>query len=200
MRKFFLQTFILFLSVVGLLAQEEEWEYPLGPVGATFKTHSAAPYARIVSVADGSPGQLAGLQVDDYISGIAGKGFGFTDRDDRATFTGVLQDLGEGIERAYRFNNGFLELDVLRPSVGKVSLNITLPSSDGLGAAFPLGSTSTAANYDSACHALHEMFVDGAGSYAAGFGGLVLLSHPNFNDVDGTKPYRLSIYFIRQVN
>jgi Family of unknown function (DUF6288) len=109
-------------------------------------------------------------------------------------YVGSMQDFGEAIERA---ESGAvpLPLMIVRPGQGGQTITATLPAAGAFGAAYPLGSTKFDAIYEHACAQMHIQ-VQGSTSgfsYDDGWYGLIFLSHPNWNDTTGTKPFRLSI-------
>ena len=175
-------------------AAEETRERPLGPIGGTYRVTPNAGYVRVTSVTASAPGATAGLKVNDVIHGVFGKEFTPTGE----YHSGVTQELGYAIDRA-EGTDGVLPLKVLRPGTGDLVLNVNLPVAGVYGPAYPLNSAKFSAMYESACAYLHTTALSASGNlgYMTGWSGLCLLGHPNWNDLTGAKPYRLSINAIR---
>ncbi len=185
-------------------AEETGFSWPLGPIGGKFRIWTDKSFIRVSEVTAAAPGQVAGLQVGDFITGAFGRGF---DPISGSKFDGPVRQLGAAIDYA-ETNNLALPLSILRPGVGNLTLTVNLPATSGLGPAYTLTSSRYAAIYETACAALHARIMatsNGDIGYPTGFAGLGLLGHPNWNDTAGTKPYRLSInkirdYFITRIN
>jgi len=175
---------LFFIAVSSILsAGEESFDFPLGPIGGTFRLWTAENFVRVTSLDPGAPGDAAGLE-----AGELGK-----------DFSGLVQDFGAAIERA-EAGDGHLPLMVLRPGTGGLTVDVALPALGAMGPAYPLGSAKFDSMYEAACAELHRRVMndnDGNLGYPTGFIGLCLLGHPNWNDTTGTKPYRLSINKIR---
>ena len=183
-------------------AAEETRDYPLGPIGGTYRITAGSEYARITSITPGAPGAAAGLQENDLIYAAFGK---------RLTpvgsyHYGVTQDLGFAIDRA-EGNGGALPLMVLRSGVGPVQVTVNLPAAGAFGAAYPRNSAKLEQMAEAACADLHQAAMSGNGNlgYLTGWAGLSLLGHSSWNDTTGAKPYRLSInkirdYCVAQIN
>lgn len=177
-------------------AEETGFSWPLGPIGGKFRIWTDKSFIRVSEVTAAAPGQVAGLQVGDFITGAFGRGF---DPISGSRFDGPVRQLGAAIDYA-ETNNLALPLSILRPGVGNLTLTVNLPATSGLGPAYTLTSSRYAAIYETACAALHARIMatsNGDIGYPTGFAGLGLLGHPNWNDTSGTKPYRLSINKIR---
>lgn len=196
---------ILLLALITLLgsafnglAGEENQEYPMGPIGGRMKIHTGTNQVRVSQVLKGSPGEAAGLQVDDYIYGAFGQPFdihGSAYKDKGGVFTGCIRQLGNAIDRA-EHGDGSLPLMILRPGTGTMAITINLSPMGSLTPAHPLTSAKYALAYEQACHQLHQTIMadnDGDVGYLTGFVGLSLLGHPNWNDTTGATPYRLSL-------
>ena len=175
-------------------AAEEARDYPLGPIGGQYRISGGEAYARIVALDSGGPGATAGLQVNDHILGAFGKSFTPTG----SYHYGVSQDLGFAVDRA-EGGTGALPLRVMRPGVGGLDITVALPAAGAFSPAYPRNDAKYAAMYESSCAWLHSRAMSSNGSmgYFTGWTGLALLSHPNWNDTTGAKPYRLSINKIR---
>lgn len=182
------------LMALPVFAQEEDRNYPLGPIGGQYRVTPNSSYARIVSLDAGAPGITAGLQVGDLVYGAFGKVFTPTG----SYHYGVSQELGFAVDRA-EGGTGALPLKILRPGTGAMDVTVTLTAAGSFGPAYPRGSAKHLAMYESACAWLHQtaMTANGNCGYYTGWTGLALLSHPNWNDTTGAKPYRLSINKIR---
>src|SRR5688572_29016870 len=181
-------------SSASLFASDTE-TWGLGPIGGTFNTVPNTSQIKVVSVTAGSPGATAGLQAGDLIYGAFGQEFApMVDG-----YKGSVQDLGGAIDRA-EAGTGALPLKVLRPGTGGVDVTVSLPAVGAFGAAYPRGSTKFNAMYEWAVGQIHTQTVassTGDFGYNTGWFGLVLLSHPNWNDTAGAKPYRNSINKLR---
>jgi hypothetical protein len=176
-------------------AEETAFSWPLGPIGGKFRIWTAAKYVRVSQLTPGAPGAAAGLQVNDFILGAFGRDFDPVGSD----FEGAVRQLGAAIEHA-ESNTGLLPLKVLRGGSGIITVNVNLPVLGALDPAFPLTSAKYAATYEYACAQLHSRVMadsDGDVGYPTGFIGLSLLGHPNWNDLTGPKPYRLSVNKLR---
>lgn len=187
---------LILCSLVGFasFAAEETRERPLGPIGGTYRVTPGVNYVRVTSVTSAAPGATAGLKVNDLIHGAFGKEFTPTGE----FHSGVTQELGYAIDRA-EGSDGVLPLKVLRPGAGDLVLTVNLPVAGAYGPAYPLNSAKFSAMYESACTYLHTTALSSSGNlgYLTGWSGLCLLGHPNWNDLTGAKPYRLSINIIR---
>jgi autotransporter-associated beta strand protein len=175
-------------------AAEEARNYPLGPIGGQYRISGGEAYAKVVSLTSGAPGQVAGLQVGDFILGAFDKPFTPTGN----YHYGVSQDLGLAVDRA-EGGTGALPLQVLRPGTGGITLTVNLPAAGAFSPAYPRNDAKSAEMYESSVAWLHANTVNSSGDlgYFTGWTGLALLGHPNWNDTTGSKPYRLSINKIR---
>ena len=192
-----LSRFLLPLLALVLMlpaAAQEGRDFPLGPIGGSFRVTANSSAALVSAVTAGEPGALAGLRVGDFIYGAFGQTFTPTG----SYHYGVSQDLGFAVDRA-EGADGVLPLCVLRPGAGSITLSVNLPAAGAFGPAYPLNSAKFAAMYETAVADLHTRAMNGNGNvgYLTGFTGLCLLGHPNWNVTTGDKPYRLSINKIR---
>lgn len=184
---------VIALTLTSVVAQENT-QYPLGPIGGTYRVTANSSLALVSSVTAGAPGATAGLQTGDYIYGAFGKTFTPTGN----YHYGVSQEMGFAVDRA-EGGDGILPLMVIRPGTGGLTLNVNLSTPGSLGVAYPRNSPKYAAVYETAVADLHNRAMNSNGSmgYFTGWTGLALLGHPNWNDTSGAKPYRLSINKIR---
>lgn len=170
----------------------------MGPIGGRMKIHTDTNQVRVSQVLSGSPGEAAGLQVNDYIYGAFGRQFEVHGSDYKGkggVFTGCIRQFGNAIDRAER-GDGSLPLMVLRPGTGTMTITVSLDPVGSLTPAHPLTSAKYAQAYEQACSQLHQRIMDdndGDVGYLTGFVGLSLLGHPNWNDTAGDKPFRLSL-------
>jgi hypothetical protein len=188
------------LGTFGSAGDTEHWS--MGPLGGTFQIVVGSNMLTVQSVPAGTPAAAAGLQVGDRIVGAFGGNF----RPINNYYTGSVQDFGSAIDRA-EGSGGSLPLRVLRPGVGMIELTVALPAVGYFGPAFPLGSPKFSTLYETSCAQIHA----GANSWFGGatmgptngtltnlgWMGLLMLSHPNWADTSGTKPYRNSINIMR---
>jgi hypothetical protein len=191
---------ILFQTLALHASDDENWS--MGPLGGTFQIVPASNLITVRSTPAGSPAATAGLQVGDRIFGAFGEPF----RPINNYFTGSVQDFGSAIDRA-EANGGTLPLEILRPGTGKITLTVNLPPVGAFGPAFPLGSPKFQTLYETSCASIHSNATSWFGGAAKsptdgsltnlGWMGLLMLSHPNWADTTGTKPYRNSINTLR---
>lgn len=194
MMKRVLLILLVFASLLHA-AEETGFSWPLGPIGGKMRLWTGEPFVRVSEITAGAPGAVAGLKVNDFILGAFGRNFDPLGTD----FEGVVRQLGDAIEHA-ESNDGVLPLKVLRSGTGITTVTVNLPVLGALSPAYPLTSAKYAATYEYACAQLHaRVMADGDGDlgYPTGFTGLALLGHPNWNDLTGAKPYRLSINKLR---
>lgn len=185
------------LVSIAFAQQEEPRDYPLGPIGGSFRIAAGSNFARVTALTAGAPGDLAGLKLSDSIYGAFGKKFSPVGD----YHFGLTQELGFAVDRA-EGGNGALPLMVLRPGVGPLTITVNLPAVGAFGPAYPRGSAKHQAMFEEACAYLHQRVMatgNGEFGYFTGWTGLVLLGHPNWNDTTGAKPYRLSINKIRDL-
>lgn len=195
--------FFTLIIVSSLPAAEESGSWPLGPIGGEFRISTGQNFVRVSGLQSGGPGEVAGLQINDFVFGAFGQDFDPIG----GNFEGVVRQLGNAIEHA-ESTDGVLPLKVLRPGTGVITVTVNLPVLGALNPAYPLTSTKYSNTYEYACAELHSRVMsdsDGNLGYPTGFIGLALLGHPNWNDTTGAKPYRLSInkirdYFIGRIN
>lgn len=194
---FLIRHFLLCLVLLTQLpaAEETGFSWPLGPIGGKMRLWTAAKFVRVSEITAGAPGAVAGLRVDDFILGAFGRDFDVLGSD----FEGVVRQLGNAIEHA-ESNDGVLPLKVLRGGAGMITVTVNLPVLGALDPSYPLTSAKYAATYEYACAQLHARVMassNGDLGYPTGFTGLALLGHPNWNDLTGAKPYRLSVNKLR---
>jgi autotransporter-associated beta strand protein len=184
---------LLFFWPSGAVAQEAK-DYPLGPIGGSYRVTANSSLIKISALTSGEPGVVAGLQVGDFIYGAFGQTFTPTGN----YHYGVTQELGIAVDRA-EAGDGVLPLLVVRPGSGGMTINVALPAAGAFGAAYPRNSAKYAAVYENAVAYLHTRVMNANGNvdYPTGWIGLILLGHPNWNDTTGAKPYRLSINKVR---
>nr|MCU0781297.1 DUF6288 domain-containing protein [Akkermansiaceae bacterium] len=191
---------VLMQAVILRAGDDENWS--MGPLGGTFQIVTGSNMLTVRSAPAGTPAAAAGLQVGDRIIGAFGENF----RPINGYYTGSVQDFGSAIDRA-EGSGGSLPLRVLRPGVGLVNLTATLPAAGYFGPAFPLGSPKFTTLYETSCAQIHANTSSWFGSGTLGptngrltnlgWMGLLMLSHPNWADTSGAKPYRNSINIMR---
>jgi len=179
-----------FIVLLTSLVEAGYPDFPLGPIGGTFLLETGSPFIRITSIEPNSPGATAGLQVNDSIAGVDGRMFTPTGSE----FQGAARQLGWAIEQA-EATDGVLALDIIRPGVGKMTVNVQLPAVGGLSPAFPLNSTKWDNVYEQCCKDLNTRLIENNGdiAYLTGWAGLALLASPHWNETTGDTPFRLGI-------
>jgi|GEM_PF-2442459 len=188
-------------SLIPSLAFAGETEaWSLGPIGGTFQTAPGSGMLTVLTMPGGTPGAAAGVTAGDRITGAFGEPFGTMDTNPTTGgYKGPVQDLGAAIDRA-EAAAGALPLTVLRPGSGAVNVTVNVPAAGAFGPAYPRGSTKYDAMYQEACAQLHTKTAASAdGNFGANSGwfGIALLSHPNWADTSGAKPYRNSLNKLR---
>lgn len=182
------------------MASNDQDDWSLGPVGGTFRTAPGTSMLLVQSMPAGTPGATSGLLVGDTIVGAFALPFGVMDPNPTTGgYKGPVQDLADAMDRA-EANGGSLPLSVLRPNVGLMSVTVSLPSVGAFGPAYPRGSSKYDAMYQEACAQIHaKATASSDGNFGANTGwmGLALLSHPNWADTSGAKPYRNSLNKMR---
>lgn len=189
----------LCLVWVGSWGAVRGQELPLGSIGGRGELVPGTGLIRVVSLADGSPGEMAGLLVGDQIFGADGRAFGETPTSAGAGYVGAIQDLAMALDRA-EGGSGSVSLQVIRGGVGGVDLTVTVGAVGSLGPAWPAGSAKADANYEWCCAKIHSRVQSSSDAnfrYNSGWFGLILLSHPGWDDTTGSTPYRLSIDQLR---
>ena len=186
---------LLLTLLIPLSASAQDWrQFPLGSIDGFYSITGGSSVAYVRSVDAGGPGALAGLQPGDYIHGA----FGQTFSPSVSNHYGVTQELGFAIDRA-EAGNGILPLQIIRPGVGGMTLNVNVGTTGAFGPAYPRNSSKYAAFYETAVAELHTRAMNSNGNmgYLTGFTGLCIIGHPNWNSTTGPKPYRLSVNKIR---
>lgn len=180
---------------------EEARNYPLGPIGGQYRITDKASYARVIAVNPGGPGASAGLKVGDLIYGVFEKTMpsaGEAPNGQRLEgHHGVSAELGFAIDRA-EGADGKLPLKVMRPGVGALDLTVQLSPVGAFGATFPVASPKYDETYEAAIRFIHDDITkNGVDWYFAGWNGLALLGHPDWDKTTGPNPYRISVDMIR---
>jgi len=174
-------------------------DIPLGPLGGTCAPVAGTGLVEVLSLQGGSPGEAAGLQVGDFIRGAEGLDFGVTSGSTTTGYVGAIQDLAMALDRA-EGGGGQITLNLIRSGVGGVDVTANLGTAGSFGPAWPTGSAKADAIYEWCCEQIHakvQSSSDGSFGYNSGWFGIILLSHPNWNDTTGAKPYRTSIDKLR---
>ena len=185
--KFFL-LFALFISSIHA-ATPTDYDFPLGPIGGTFRIVTGDNFARVSGVTTGGFGEAAGLQVGDFIYGSDGVPFDNNGSD----FQGVTRQLGWAIGQA-QATDGTLSLNVLRAETGLTTVDIALGTAGGFSPAFPLNSPTFDAVAEKSLDTLNQRLTDSSHiGYPTGFAGIALLASPHWNDSTGAHPYRNGI-------
>ncbi len=173
-------------------ANEDQFAYPLGPIGGSSRARSGTNHLRVTSLIAGAPGAKSGLKVDDVIIGAFGQNFGVADG---GSHSGPTQALGLAIEYAEEECNGVLELTVIRSGVGETQIKVQLPPKPRSSPAFPLNSPK----FDEVWNLASEELINRAqtltsNSYAEGYIGVAAVTHPYAFDpnVGGGKYYKAS--------
>jgi autotransporter-associated beta strand protein len=181
---------------------EERRDYPLGPIGGQYRITDKAPYARVVAVTPGGPGAVAGLKVGDLIYGVFGKTLPpageAPNGEQRGDHHGVSAELGFAVDRA-EGADGKLPLMLMRPGVGPMDLLVQLAPVGSYGASYPVASPKYDETYEAAVRYMHDEVVrnNGPDWYWAGWNGLILMGHPDWDKLTGANPYRISVNLIR---
>lgn len=184
------------LALTSVLAAED---FPLGPIGGTGDGVGGSGMVLIKSLQTGEAGDLAGLQVGDFIAGADGFPFGVHSTNSNDGYQGAVQDLGMAIDRA-EGSDGVVDLQVIRSGVGGLNVPVTVGTMGSLGPAWPVGSSKSDAVYEASCDEIHSKVQSsstGNFGYNSGWFGMVLLAHPDWNSTTGADPYRLSIDKLR---
>lgn len=179
--------------------------FPLGSLGATVSQTQGSNAMKVATVTSGSPAFAAGLLVDDFIYGVNGERLSLPGNPHHDAWRTTGSELGTAIERS-ETTTGTLSLMVLRPGVGPLTLDATLPPTTAWRPSFPVGDPRMAAYYEQVCADIHtkiqaaDFFEDfssttagGDSDYYGAYYGMILLAHPNWNSTTGAKPYRNSI-------
>ncbi len=173
----------------------------MGTIGGTCQPVAGTGLIEVMSVADGQAGAVAGLQAGDFILGVDGQNFSATSTDTNMGYLGAIQELGHAIDRAEGGGGGgVLRLEILRSGVGGVTLDVDLGATGSFGPAWPMGSAKADAMYEWSCQEIHTLVMNSSSDnfgYLSGFMGIILLSHPDWAETTGARPYRLSIDQLR---
>lgn len=184
----------LLLSIIATLsllqaATPTDYDFPLGPIGGSFRIATGDNFLRVSAVMDGAPGAIGGLQKNDYIYGSDGVPFDSNGSD----FQGATRQIGWAIGQA-QATDGILTLDVFRSGSGLISLDIDLGTAAGFSPAYPLNSPTFQTVAEGALDTLNQRLIDSNSlGYPTGWGGLSLLASPHWNDTTGPHPYRLGV-------
>ncbi len=174
-------------------------DIPLGPLGGTCAPVEGTCLVKVLSLRGSAPGRTAGLRTGDFIRGTDGVEFGVTSENPNDGYIGAIQDLAMALDRA-EGNGGHIVLNVIRSGTGGLDLAADVGSAGSFGPAWPAGSAKADAIYDWCCEQIHSKVhasATGSFGYNSGWFGIILLSHPNWNDTGGAKPYRPSIDKLR---
>lgn len=179
----------LALVPAALAATPTNVDFPLGPIGGTFRIATGDHYLRITAVESGAPGDLAGLRVGDYVYGSDGVPFDPTGSD----FQGATRQLGWAIGQA-QATDGILALNVLRSATGLVAINVDLGTAGGFSPAYPLNSPTFNTVATASLDRLNQSLTDSNHiGYTTGWAGLSLLASSHWADTTGPHPYRIGI-------
>lgn len=182
---FILAFFATFLKAVT----PTDYDFPLGPIGGTFRIATGDNFLRITGISTDAPGETAGLQVGDYIYGIDGVPFKNTGSD----FQGATRELGWAIGQA-QATDGTLSLNVLRSGSGLVTVDVALGNDGGFSPAYPLNSPTFQSVAENSLDTLNQRLIDSSHlGYPTCWGGLALLASPHWNDSSGAHPYRQGV-------
>jgi len=195
---------VMFRALIGLIllavhAPLVAQDIPMGPVGGACRVVPGTGLLEVVSVTAGAPGALAGLQAGDFIRGADGLEFGATSTNSGDGYVGAIQDFAMALDRA-EGGSGSITLNVTRSGVGGVDLVVSVGTAGALGPAWPAGGGKADLIYEECAAQIHsqvEGSSDGNFGHNSGWFGMILLSHPNWNDTAGAKPYRNSIDKLR---
>ena len=174
-------------------------DIPLGPVGGTCAPVPGTGLVKILTLETGGPGDAAGLLPGDFIRGAEGTDFGTTSTNTGDGYVGAIQDLAMAIDRA-EGGSGQITLNVIRSGTGGTDVSVNVGTAGALGPAWPAGSAKAGSIYERCCadiHSLVQSSSSGNFGYDSGWFGMILLSHPNWNDTSGATPYRNSIDKLR---
>jgi autotransporter-associated beta strand protein len=191
--------FLSLLTALFSAGTAKALDLPLGGIGGVCDLVPGTGLISVTSVTPGGPGANAGLMRGDLIQGADGVLFSSTSTDDGMGFIGALQDLAMAVDRA-EGNGGALTLRVIRSGVGAVNLNLTLNAAGTLGPAWPANTGKTAAMFEWSCDQIHSKVQASSTAdfgYNSGWFGIILLSHPDWNQTTGSNPFRNSINKLR---
>jgi len=194
-----LQRFCVGLLAATLTCHLTAEDFPLGPIGGTGDGVGGSGLVVIKSLQIGAAGDLAGLQVGDFIAGADGVPFGIHSTNSNDGYQGAVQDLGMAIDRA-EGSDGVVDLQIIRNGMGGLSIPVTVGTAGSLGPAWPVGSAKSDAVYEWSCDQIHakvQASSNGNFGYNSGWFGMVLLAHPDWNSTTGANPFRLSIDKLR---
>jgi autotransporter-associated beta strand protein len=191
----------VFAAIAMVLSSElaTALEIPLGGVGGVGDIVPGTGLISVTSVTAGGPGSAAGLLPGDMILGADGISFSTTSTDGGTGFVGAIQDFAMAVDRA-EGSGGALNLQVIRSGVGGVTMNLNLNPAGTLGPAWPANTGKTAAMFERSCDQIHsrvQASSNGDFGYNSGWFGIILLSHPSWNQSSGSKPFRNSINKLR---
>ena len=195
-----MQTAILaVLSCLLLIPVCKAQSVPLGPLGVDARPVPGTGLLEITNVSVGAPAHSAGIQEGDFLHSAGGRTLGITSTNTNDGYVGAVQDIAIAIDRA-EGGDGQVALGVIRPGVGglQVVVNVGVPGS--LGPAWPAGSDKADAIYETAVSGIHNMVAassNGNFGHMTGWFGLILLSHPAWDQTTGLTPYYNSIQKLR---
>ena len=191
-----LKELITGLALVVALGAED---IPLGALGGTGDPVTGTGLIRVTGLDPGGPASLAGIEVGDLLAGVEGRPFGVTSANTNDGYVGAVQDLGNAIDRA-EGGAGTLGMSLLRSGVGGVEVVVNVGSTGSLGPAWPASSPKGDAIYEWCCAEIHSQVQASSSAnfgYCSGWYGIVLLSHPAWNQTGGATPFRNSIDKLR---
>ena len=194
-----LQRFSAGLFAIALTSVLTAEDFPLGPLGGTGDGVGGSGLIVIKSLQSGEAGDVAGLQVGDFIAGADGFPFGVHSTNSNDGYQGAVQELGMAIDRA-EGSDGIVDLQVIRSGVGGLSVPVTVGTAGSLGPAWPVGSSKSDAIFEESCDEIHSKVQASSSAnfgYNSGWFGMILLAHPDWNSTTGSNPYRLSIDKLR---
>lgn len=187
------------VSLLASVMSVAALDIPLGGIGGVGDIIPGTGLVSVSSVIAGGPGAVAGLQPGDLIQGADGVMFSITSTDSGNGYIGAIQDLAMAVDRA-EGNGGALNLQVIRSGVGGLNVSLALGSAGSLGPAWPANTGKTAAMFEWSCDQIHSRVLGSSTAnfgYNSGWFGMILLSHPNWNQTSGPKPFRNSINKLR---
>lgn len=174
-------------------------DVPLGAMGALGDPVPGTPLIQIRSLTAGGPAATAGLKVGDFLSGADGIPFSVTASDSGTGFLGAIQDLAILLDHA-EGRSGTVRLQVVRSGTGGLEIPVPIGTPGSFGPAWPIGSSKAQSIYQTSCTRIHnwvQASSSGDFGYNSGWFGMILLSHPDWNQSSGSNPYRPSIDKLR---
>jgi autotransporter-associated beta strand protein len=174
-------------------------DVPLGSLGAVGDPVPGTPLIQVRSVTVAGPAATAGLKVGDFIAGADGTPLSTTATDSGTGYLGAIQDLAILLDHA-EGRSGTIRLNVIRSGSGGLEVPVTVGTPGSFSPAWPAGGGKADALYQNACGRIHSWVQSSSSAdfgYTSGWFGIILLSHPDWNQSTGTNAFRTSINKLR---